>query len=144
MARTERTFFVQAPTEQVVAYLADLTNAPEWDPRVQSAQPVGGDGVQTGATWRGTAALRGGSSQMDFTLERCESGRVTVVGRSPKATVTRDFEVTDQRGGSRITMNNSLSMAGWAKVLAPLTAVDVRRTGLEAEEGIKEAISGTR
>ena len=59
MKRIERRARVDAPPEELFAYLADLANLPEWQPGIVSADITSGDELGVGTTARVVRDLMG-------------------------------------------------------------------------------------
>ena len=57
MVSVSRTFTVDKPVEAVIAYLADFTNAEQWDPGTVTCVPVDDSPVQVGKLWKNTSKI---------------------------------------------------------------------------------------
>lgn len=71
---------IPAPPGEVLAFVADTRNDPEWCPNVESAELVEGDGVSPGSVFRFHQHLdTPGSKRVEF------DGEVTVVERTDRS-----------------------------------------------------------
>lgn len=141
MVHVQRTFTVDKAAEQVVAYLADFTHAEQWDPGTQTCTRVGGGPVQVGAKWHNVSKVLGKETELEYTLERLDPGRITLVGRNDTATSTDDITVTDHPDGAEIVYDSNVELHGLAKLGAPVVKVEFERLGDRTVDGIKSAIA---
>ncbi|MGY0231559.1 SRPBCC family protein, partial [Longispora urticae] len=59
MVHVVRTFLVDRPVDVVVAYLADFSHAPQWDPGTVRCTPTSAGPVQVGSTWTNVSKVLG-------------------------------------------------------------------------------------
>ncbi|MCW2542449.1 MAG: CdfA [Frankiales bacterium] len=141
MVSVSRTFLVDKPVSEVVAYLADFGNAEQWDPGTQACRRVGSDGpVQVGTTWHNVSKVLGRETELQYTLEVLEPGHITFVGRNDTATSTDDITVTAHPDGAEIVYDATIDLHGLAKLGAPVVKVEFERLGNETVQGITSAI----
>ncbi len=142
MVHVQRTFTVDKPAAQVVAYLADFANAEQWDPGTQTCTRTGGGGpVEVGATWANVSKVLGRETELQYTLEVLEPGHITLVGRNDTATSTDDITVTDVPDGAEVVYDSSIELHGAAKLSAPVLKIEFERLGNKTVEGITSAIA---
>lgn len=142
MVTVSRTFAVDKPVDQVVAYLADFANAEQWDPGTQTCVQTSTGPVQVGTTWHNVSKIAGVTTELDYTLESLEPGRIVLVGRNDTATSTDTITVVPKGTGSEVTYDAHLELKGIAKVGAPAIKVIFEHLGNETEEGIQRAVAG--
>lgn len=141
MVHVQRTFVVERPAEQVLAYLADFANAERWDPGTQSCRRIGGTGpIEVGARWHNVSKVLGRETELEYTLEKFEPNRIVLVGRNDTATSTDDISVTDHPDGAEITYDSTIELHGVAKLGAPVVKIEFERLGNETVDGITAAI----
>jgi hypothetical protein len=71
---------IPAPPGEVLAFVADTRNDPEWCPNVESAELVEGDGVSAGSVFRFRQHLdTPGSKRVEF------DGEVTIADRTDRS-----------------------------------------------------------
>jgi carbon monoxide dehydrogenase subunit G len=69
MVAVSRTFVVNKPVSTVLAYLADFSNAEQWDPGTQSCTQIGTGPVQVGTSWKNVSKIAGVTTEIEYTLE---------------------------------------------------------------------------
>jgi carbon monoxide dehydrogenase subunit G len=141
MVSVSRTFTVDKGVEDVVAYLADFTHAEEWDPGTVTCVPVDSSPVAVGKTWKNTSKIAGVTTEIDYTLERLEPGRVVLVGRNDTATSTDDITVVPHEGGSEVTYLSTVEFTGLAKLGSPVVRLVFEHLANETEESIQKAVA---
>lgn len=117
-----RTFTTTAPPEAVFDYLADFTNAEEWDPGTVSCERVSGDGG-VGTVYRNVSSFLGRTTEITYTTVESERPtRIHLIGRNDQ------FEGHDVLGirasgtGSEVTYTAEFAFSGAARFAAPAIA----------------------
>lgn len=141
MVSVSRTFVVNKPVQVVVDYLSDFSNAEEWDPGTVSCTQVEPGPVQVGTTWRNVSKIAGVTTEIDYTLETLDGGRIVLVGTNDTATSTDSISVTPHADGSQITYDAKLEFKGLAKLGAPVVRLVFEHLANETEEGIQKAVA---
>jgi carbon monoxide dehydrogenase subunit G len=140
--RISRTFSVGATPSDAVAYLADFTNAKEWDPGTQDCARLDSGPVAVGATWRNVSRVLGRQTELTYRLDRLEPDHITLVGTNKSATSTDDITVIgSDSGGSVITYTATIDLHGVASLATPLMKIEMERLGTETVKGITTALS---
>lgn len=134
MTTVERTFTTTAPPQRVVDYLADFTNAIEWDPGTQSCERHGSGPVAEGASWRNVSTFLGRESELTYTLEEYTSDSVVLVGKNTSATSTDTITVRPHGTGSEVTYHVDLQLHGAAKLGVPLVKAEFERLASKTQE----------
>lgn len=141
MVNVSRTFIVDKPVETVIDYLADFSNAVDWDPGTQSCTRQDDGPVRVGATWHNVSKFLGRESELTYTLEQLEADRIVLVGRNDSATSTDDIAVRPAAGGSEITYKAHVELHGAAKLGTPVVKLEFERLATATEKQITQAIA---
>ena len=117
-----RTFTTTAPPDAVFDYLADFTNAEEWDPGTVSCERVSGDGG-VGTVYRNVSSFLGRTTEITYTTVEVERPtRIHLTGRNAQ------FEGHDVMGirasgtGSEVTYTAEFAFKGTARLAVPVVA----------------------
>lgn len=142
MVHVSRTFTVNRPVADVVAYLADFTNAEEWDPGTQTCVRLDAGPVRAGSTWRNVSKVLGRKTELMYRLDRLDPDHLTFVGTNKTATSTDDITVKPTADGrSEITYHARIELHGAAKLGEPVLKLEFERLGRETVKGITNAVS---
>ena len=140
MTAVSRTFTVKAPPSLAVPYLADFTNAEEWDPGTVKCVRQDAGPVTVGSSWQNTSKIAGLSTELTYTLEGLTADRVVLVGRNKTATSTETIEVHAEGSGSKIVYTNDTVFNGAAKLAAPLVKLVFEKLGGEVVKNLTERL----
>ena len=141
MPSVSRTFKVTAPPSAVVPYLADFSNAEEWDPGTVSCRRQGGGPVEVGASWHNESKIAGVSTELTYALEELTDSHIVLVGRNETATSTETIDVLPAGGGSEITYKNEIEFKGVAKLAAPAAKVIFEKVGNDTVKRMTEVLN---
>jgi len=141
MVHVQRTFTLNRPRDEVVAYLADFANAEEWDPGTVSCDPITQGPVEVGSQWRNVSSLAGSKTELTYTLTTLDADRVVLTGVNKTATSVDDIRVADRGAVSEVTYDATVTFNGLAKLAAPLMQVLFLYLGVKTEKQMKRAIS---
>ena len=139
MVAVERVIDLDHPLEDVVRYLADFSNAREWDPGTVSCERLGGGPVTEGAEWRNVSEFLGRRTELRYRLVRHEADHLTFVGRNKTATSTDDMRFAGHPGGTRLTYRAVVEFHGLARLAAPLLQRAFERLGDQVTERLPQA-----
>jgi carbon monoxide dehydrogenase subunit G len=141
MASVSRTFTVKAPPSVAIPYLADFTNAEEWDPGTVKCLRQDSGPVKVGSTWQNTSKIAGLSTELTYTLEALTDTRVALVGRNKTATSTETIDVRADGSGSQITYVNDTVFNGAAKLAGPLVKLVFERLAVDVVKNLTERLN---
>ena len=141
MASVSRTFTVKAPPSVAIPYLADFTNAEEWDPGTVKCLRQDSGPVRVGSTWQNTSKIAGLSTELTYTLEALTDTRVVLVGRNKTAVSTERIDVTADGSGSQITYVNDTVFNGAAKLAGPLVKLVFERLAVDVVKNLSERLN---
>lgn len=145
MVHVERTFDVKLPPEVVVPYLADFTNAEEWDPGTVSCSRVGDGPVAVGAHWRNVSTFQGREVELDYELLELTDTKVKLQGTNSSATSTDDITVVPSAsGGSRITYSATVEFSGMVKLFAPFLQPGFDKLADKTEQQLIAALAAPK
>jgi len=117
-----RTFTTTAPPEAVHDYLADFTNAEEWDPGTVSCERVAGDGG-VGTVYRNVSSFLGRTSEITYmTVEVERPTRIHLTGHNQQFDGHDVLGVRASGTGSEVTYTAEFAFSGAARFAAPLVA----------------------
>lgn len=117
-----RTLITKASPSSVHDYLADFTNAEEWDPGTKSCSLSTGDGG-VGSTYQNVSVFLGRETEVEYTVSELERPtRIHLIGRNEQFEGHDVFGVRAHSGGSEVTYHAEFSFSGAAKYAAPLVA----------------------
>jgi carbon monoxide dehydrogenase subunit G len=117
-----RTFTTTAPPEAVFDYLADFTNAEEWDPGTVSCERVAGDGG-VGTVYRNVSSFLGRTTEITYTTVEVERPtRIHLTGHNEQFDGHDVMGVRASGTGSEVTYTAEFAFRGAARFAAPLVA----------------------
>lgn len=134
MPSVSRTFNVDPPPGQVVAYLKDFANAEEWDPGTRQCTRTNSGPVDQGAEWHNVSNIFGVKAELTYTLEKLTDRTLVFVGRNKSSTSTDNITVEAAGAGSVITYRADLEMNGAAKLLNPVMKVVFEKLANDTEK----------
>lgn len=141
MATVSRTFTVTPTPERILPYLADFSNAEEWDAGTVSCTRVGEGPVEPGAQWHNVSKILGVEAELTYTLREVTDDRVVLVGENDSTTTTDTITVVPAEGGSEITYTVELEMSGVAKLATPAMKLVFEKLGNDTEEQMTEVLN---
>lgn len=114
-----RTFTTSALPEAVFDYLADFTNAEEWDPGTVSCVRASGDGG-VGTTYRNVSKFLGRESEITYTTDELQRPtRIHLIGRNEQFEGHDALGIRAHADGSEVTYTAEFSFKGSARFAAP-------------------------
>jgi NAD(P)-dependent dehydrogenase (short-subunit alcohol dehydrogenase family) len=144
MARFRGTVVSPWSIEETFDYLADFSNAAEWDPGVDRAERIDGGQVEAGAVFRLDVRVGARVIPLDYRVVEYERpGRVVLLGES--GTIRSEDTITvvpTSTGGSILTYVADLRLLGRLAVLNPLLPAPFRRIGDRGLAGLRQVLSG--
>lgn len=134
---------VDSPWEQeaLFDYMADFTNAAEWDPGTVSARRLDDGPIGKGSRFELQVSFAGRESPFVYEITACDRPRRVVLRAETDAVVLHDtMSVASALDGSRLTYDAKLELKGWRRVLAPVMALAFKRVFANGRRGLEEAI----
>lgn len=117
-----RTFTTTAPPDAVFGYLADFTNAEEWDPGTVSCERVSGDGG-VGTVHRNVSSFLGRTTEITYTTVEAERPtRIHLTGRNAQFEGHDVMGIRAHGAGSEVTYTAEFAFKGAARLAVPVVA----------------------
>ncbi len=143
MARYRGTVISNRSAEETFDYMAEFSNASEWDPGVRGAERLDDGAVGLGSAFRLDVTVGGRSTPLDYrVVEFDRPHQVVVLGENGLVRSEDTITVVPRPGGGSIlTYDAELRLQG---VLAPLDAVlalPFRRIGDRGLGGLRNVLS---
>lgn len=133
MPGVTRTFQVAAPPRAVVAYLANLSHAEQWDPATVRCIRVGVGPIQTGARWFRESKIGHVRLGLTYTLEELSETRVAFTGRRGGVVSIEAIDISPSGAGSTVSYENRIDLEGAARLAVPLAKPLLGRAGVDRE-----------
>ena len=112
---------IDRPTEEVFAYVADVTNDPAWHTDIREARKTTEGPIGIGTIWHARfkpsmGISEGGMEVVTFEPNRALAMKGDVGPMHP--TLTYRFEPAG--GGTKFTRRVQISVSGWMKIMQPV------------------------
>ena len=126
---------------EVFAYLADFSNASEWDPGVAEARRLTDGPTSIGSRFELIAVFRGKRQRFEYVVTAYEEGRrIALHGEGAKALSDDTIEVEAAGGRTRVAYEAEIRLKGVFRAAEPFMGSTFRRMGDEALEGLKATL----
>ena len=140
MPITKRIVTVAADLDHVRSYLADFSNAVDWDPGTVRCPRRGSGEVEVGAEWDNVTKFLGRESKILYRLEHYGPERIMLVGRNKTVTSIDDITLRTVPGGTEITYVSDITFHGLAKFADPLTLPIFYKLGNETAANLQRIL----
>ena len=129
------------PADRALAYMADFSNAREWDPSVVGATALTGGPVREGSDFE--LHIRTGRRVADFRYRvvRMEARSVTLRAQTARFISIDTITVREAGSGSELTYDAYLTARGALRLANPLIGVAFRRLGDAARDRLRVVLS---
>lgn len=138
----------QMPPNDAFAYMADLTNFPDWDPGVDRAEQIEGDGPGLGAAFDVAVKLPGRTMTLRYDTITFDDASTTMTAFAENALFTSEDTITVETDGdgdgSVVTYDAELKLKGLLALSDPLLGLTFNQIGDRAAAGLVEALAGER
>jgi dehydrogenase/reductase SDR family protein 12 len=144
MARYRGTVVSERSVEETFDYLAEFSNAAEWDPGVDRAERLDEGPMGVGAVFRLDVRVGARATPLDYRVVAYDRpGRVVLLGES-NAIRSEDTVTVVPRpgGGSVLTYDADLRLLGGLSVFNPVLSAPFRRIGDRGLAGLRRVLSG--
>lgn len=138
---------VRTPTSsaEAFAYMADLANFAEWDPGVEKAEQVQGDGPGLDAAFDVGVKGIGRSLSLRYHVTSYDPPQKVVARAESRLLTSLDtITVTDDGDGSIVTYDAELKFNGLLGLADPLLGLSFKRIGDKAAAGLVRVLEGEK
>ena len=142
MPELNRQIEVARPIDEVFHYVADFTNAADWDPGVLSAEQTAGDGPGVGAVYDLVGSFGGKTMPMRYEITEYEpSTRLVIVGDGDRfKAVDTITMVSTGESSTLITYVADIDLKGISKIATPFLGSTFDRLADDAVNGLHRAL----
>lgn len=127
--------------EQTFDYMADFSNAAEWDENTVSSECISGDPDQEGARYRVVTEF--GRRELTLTYETIEyipHSRVVLSSSTALAGIEDVMTFAPADGGTEITYEANVQPKGLARILDPVFGRIFKSVGDRAAESMRKTL----
>lgn len=129
------------PPAEVLAYMADFSHAPEWDPSVVSATRLDEGQLRVASTFDLVVRSAGRSLPLHYEITELDESHATLVARTPTLESVDTLSVALGGEGTVFTYDARLTLIGIWRVFNPFLAVMFRSLAAKAEAGIRRRLA---
>ena len=141
MATYKATIKSPMSVEEVFNFLADFSNAPEWDANTKSSDLTEGDPYETGAKYKVVTGFAGRDLTLTYeTIEIERPNRVVLRSGTALADIEDVMTFEADGTGSIVTYQANIITSGLAKVLDPVFGLIFNKVGDRAAESLRDAL----
>jgi len=127
---------------EAFAYMADFSNALEWDPSVVEATRATTDPVGAGSSFDLVVEFGGRKLPMQYEMVSYDEPRSFVVESQKPSFTSRDtVTVSPAAAGSTVHYDAVLEFKGAGRLLDPVMQLLFNRTGAKAAAGMRAALN---
>ncbi len=145
MARYSTTIRTERAPDDAFAFMADLRNFEGWDPGVERAVQVTGDGGGSDASFDVVVDAPGKGLTLRYVTTEYDAPRRVVVRAESRMFTSLDrIDVEPDGAGSLVTYDAELCLNGPLGVLDVVLRPIFDRIGRRADEGLQEALGGEK
>ena len=127
--------------EEAFDYLADFTNATEWDPNTSSSKCVEGQPGDLGSRYEVVTEFGGREMELTYETIEVDRPRKVVLQSGNSSTEIRDTMTFAPSGtGTEVTYNANVAPKGLVKLIDPVLSLMFKRVGDRAADGLREAL----
>lgn len=144
MANYNATVSSPKSPEDAFDYLADFSNAPDWDPNTNSSRCVSGEPGQVGSRYEVKTEFGGREMELTYETVEVDRPRKVVLESGNSTTEIRDtmtFEATSN--GTKVTYDANVAPKGLMKLADPVLTLMFKRVGDRAADGLRKALGST-
>jgi NAD(P)-dependent dehydrogenase (short-subunit alcohol dehydrogenase family) len=143
MSRYQGTVVSERPAEETFDYMAEFSNAAEWDPGVAGAERLDDGPVGLGSVFRLGVRIGSRVTPLDYRVVAYDRPhRVVLLGESDTIRSEDTMTVVPRpEGGSILTYDADLRLLGPLALLNPLLPLPFRRIGDRGLGGLRSVLS---
>ncbi len=145
MARYATTIRTDRSAADAFAFMSDLRNFEDWDPGVQTATQVVGEGGGPNAEFDVVVDAPGPGLTLRYVTTEYEAPRRVVVRAESRMFTSLDrIDVIDDGAGSLVTYDAELTLNGPLAVFGIVLKPIFDRIGGRADRGLQQALDGEK
>ena len=135
---------IARPVEEVAAYAADPSNAPEWYENIRSIEWETSPPVTVGSKVRFVAQFLGRELAYTYEVVELVPGQRLVMrtAQGPFPMETTYTWASAGEGSTRMTLRNTGEPAGFSKVMTPFMAMAMRRANRKDLAQLRRLLEG--
>lgn len=139
MTTIHRRVHTSSAPDAVFNYLADFTNAAEWDAGTVSCIRLSGDGGE-GTVYRNVSSFMGRKVTLEYTVTQFAPPVFVIVGKSGNTTSTDRIEVIPDGDGSIVDYLAEFQFSGLTRLIGPLLRPALSNLGNRTERTLHAAL----
>ena len=129
------------PLDEAFAFVADFTNAKDWDPGVATSERLDPGPVAVGARYRLGVRMGGGVASMEYRDTALEPlRRVVLAGEGSGVSAVDDIRFEATPGGTRIDYTADIRLRGAKRLVAPFAGGAFAKIARQARDGMQRAL----
>lgn len=131
--------------QTLYAYMADFSNAQEWDPGVVTARRLDPGDLRVGSQFDLTVQFAGGRMVLRYAITDLEApNRVVFTATTGHLESVDTLSFRRGSSGSEMTYDADLRLKGVAALANPLLALGFRRVGDRARDSLRRVLTRPR
>jgi carbon monoxide dehydrogenase subunit G len=143
--RIRKEIEVHRPVGEAFAYVADFSNAAEWDPGVVEARKLTDGPVRVGSEFDVVALFRGKRQRFRYVVTELQpERRIVLAGDGEKAMSVDEVAFEPAGDATRITYVADIRLKGILRPAGLLLAPVMSKMGTDALAGLKSVLDGRR
>lgn len=142
MARFVDAIDLKIPIHDAFDYLADFSRTAEWDPGVEEALRLTAGEVGVGSRFRVVISILGKRVPLEYEITEFDRpSRLVLEGGDDDLHSVDEITFVSRPGGTRVTYEARLELAGVLQIADPLLHVLFQRVGQLAVRGLRERMA---
>lgn len=143
MARYVDAIDLPIPIEEAFDYLADFSRTAEWDPGVEEAHCLTKGKARLGSRFNVIVSFFGHRIPLEYEITEFDRpSRLVLSGGDSSVSSIDEMTFVERPGGTRVTYEARIDLAGIRRIADPLVDVLMQRVGRLAVRGLRERLSG--
>lgn len=141
MANYNATVSSPKSPEEAFDYLADFSNAPEWDPNTNSSECISGVPGSVGSKYKVLTEFGGREMELTYETVEVDRPRKVVLRSGNSSTDIRDtMTFRPTASGTDVTYDANVAPKGLMKIADPVLTLMFKRVGDRAADGLRKAL----
>jgi carbon monoxide dehydrogenase subunit G len=137
-----RTIDVSREPGEVFDYLADFSNAAEWDPGIVESRRLTPAPTEVGSRFEVVASFRGEEQRFEYAVTALEPGRRIVLhGEGAQAVSDDTITISPAEDGTRVAYRADIRLKGLRRIAEPFLRGTLTRMGADALAGLETVFS---